>query len=228
MNKLAPKEPSMDEILSSIRQIIADDEPGSGGRSEAMAQQPSVSEDEDADMDTMQLSAAQIVEGDDHEDSDFQAAAQDTEPGYEVPTGAEARESLDAAEEILMAAHEPGGGENSLDDEMDGPPALVVPDDIAFEASDEEVAEPETARAQAAPDPFDSLADRIVEPATDEAVHKTFSRLNKMYLGNEGMTLENMVREMVRPMLKEWLDENLPSIVERMVEKEIERVSRGG
>ena len=36
MNKPAPKEPSMDEILSSIRQIIADDDAAAtGGRAAA-------------------------------------------------------------------------------------------------------------------------------------------------------------------------------------------------
>ena len=39
--------------------------------------------------------------------------------------------------------------------------------------------------------------------------------------------LEDLVREMLRPMLKAWLDDNLPGMVERMVRAEIERVSRG-
>lgn len=35
------------------------------------------------------------------------------------------------------------------------------------------------------------------------------------------------LREMLRPMLKAWLDENLPGVVERLVRAEIERVARG-
>ena len=34
-------------------------------------------------------------------------------------------------------------------------------------------------------------------------------------------------KEMLRPMLKSWLDDNLPGLVERIVRAEIERVSRG-
>lgn len=38
-------------------------------------------------------------------------------------------------------------------------------------------------------------------------------------------TLEGLVREMLRPMLKDWLDTNLPNLVEGMVAKEIARIT---
>ena len=47
-------------------------------------------------------------------------------------------------------------------------------------------------------------------------------------LSNNARTLEDLVKEMLRPMLKSWLDDNLPGLVERIVKAEIERVSRGG
>ncbi|MCU0838745.1 MAG: DUF2497 domain-containing protein [Rhodospirillales bacterium] len=36
------------------------------------------------------------------------------------------------------------------------------------------------------------------------------------------VTLEGMVREMLRPLLREWLDRNLPYLIERLVKKEID------
>jgi cell pole-organizing protein PopZ len=39
-----------------------------------------------------------------------------------------------------------------------------------------------------------------------------------------GPTIEDMVREEIRGLLKAWLDENLPRVVERLVRAEIERV----
>jgi cell pole-organizing protein PopZ len=42
----------------------------------------------------------------------------------------------------------------------------------------------------------------------------------------EGRTLEHLVAELLRPVLKDWLDQHLPSIVEAKVQAEIERVSR--
>lgn len=40
------------------------------------------------------------------------------------------------------------------------------------------------------------------------------------------VTLEDMTRELLRPLLKTWLDQNLPDVIERMVAKEIEKISR--
>jgi cell pole-organizing protein PopZ len=37
-----------------------------------------------------------------------------------------------------------------------------------------------------------------------------------------GMTLEALVRDMLRPMLSEWIDTHMPAIVERLVKQEIE------
>lgn len=40
-----------------------------------------------------------------------------------------------------------------------------------------------------------------------------------------GETVEDLVMELMRPMLKQWLDNNLPVIVERLVEREVKRIS---
>ena len=40
-----------------------------------------------------------------------------------------------------------------------------------------------------------------------------------------GRPLDDIVREMLRPLLQTWLDENLPGIVERLVQAEIARIS---
>ena len=45
-------------------------------------------------------------------------------------------------------------------------------------------------------------------------------------VGSSGKTVEDLVKEMLRPMLKEWLDRNLPQMVERYVEREIVRLTR--
>lgn len=40
-------------------------------------------------------------------------------------------------------------------------------------------------------------------------------------------SFDEMAEEMLRPMLQDWLDNNLPVLVERLVREEIERVARG-
>ena len=72
------------------------------------------------------------------------------------------------------------------------------------------------------------MAEQLLAPATDAAVHGAMARLSAMNdMGMGGLTVEAMIRQMLKPMLKDWLDENLPTMVESMVEKEISRISRG-
>jgi cell pole-organizing protein PopZ len=63
--------------------------------------------------------------------------------------------------------------------------------------------------------------------STAVAVESAFNALASTVLSNNARTLEDLVKEMLRPMLKSWLDDNLPNLVERIVKSEIERVSRG-
>jgi hypothetical protein len=67
----------------------------------------------------------------------------------------------------------------------------------------------------------------LISGSTRAAVDNAFNSLAHTVLGNNARTLEDLVKEMLRPMLKSWLDDNLPGLVERIVRAEIERVSRG-
>jgi cell pole-organizing protein PopZ len=67
----------------------------------------------------------------------------------------------------------------------------------------------------------------ILSRTTVSAVESAFNTLAHTVLSNNARTLEDLVKEMLRPMLKSWLDDNLPGLVERIVKAEIERVSRG-
>ncbi len=50
------------------------------------------------------------------------------------------------------------------------------------------------------------------------------ARERALALGNQGLTIEQLVREICTPILKHWLDTNLPYMVERIVKQEIERI----
>ncbi len=90
---------------------------------------------------------------------------------------------------------------------------------------DSDVGFAETAEIPAPPEPEERGA--LISNATSAAVDSAFSALAQTVLVQNARTLEDLVREMLRPMLKSWLDDNLPSLVERTVRAEIERVSRG-
>jgi cell pole-organizing protein PopZ len=77
------------------------------------------------------------------------------------------------------------------------------------------------------PKPEQRFDQRLVSPATGAAVDQSFNSLAQTVLVQNARTIEDLVKEMLRPMLKSWLDENLPGLVERLVRAEIERVSRG-
>lgn len=78
------------------------------------------------------------------------------------------------------------------------------------------------------PVPAAPMPDRgLISSETVKAVDSAFNTLAHTVIGQNARTLEDLVREMLRPMLKSWLDDNLPGMVERIVRAEIERVSRG-
>jgi hypothetical protein len=96
---------------------------------------------------------------------------------------------------------------------------------------DDDVEFAESARASLRPpafeqSPFESPP-QMLSRSTVSAVESAFNSLANTVLSNNARTLEDLVKEMLRPMLKSWLDDNLPGLVERIVKAEIERVSRG-
>lgn len=86
--------------------------------------------------------------------------------------------------------------------------------------------EPSPLPRRPAPPPA-SNEDHLISSATDATVGQAFNLLANTVSSSNSRTLEELVREMLRPMLKNWLDDNLPTIVERLVRAEIERVARG-
>jgi uncharacterized protein len=249
MNKPAPKEPSMDEILSSIRQIIADDDAAGVPRRPTIQAAPPPMEaaparpiadslDRDLsdmldDVEPLALSPSQIVDkGDDDDDiggfsfdSILADTAVDDEPVAAAP-------QLVDPDDITFEAAAPEEEELPA---FDPPPMAVAPPQPApqprMQSAPQPQPRPQPSIAQAAPLPDPTLssdmADQLLGPATEAAVRSSITKLNGLGLGNAGATIESLMRDMLRPMLKEWLDENLPSVVERMVEREISRISRG-
>lgn len=252
MNKPAPKEPSMDEILSSIRQIIADDDAAATPRRPAFQAAPPPMQAAPAkplgnaaerdlsdmldDIEPLALSPSQIVEDDaDGAGFSFDSILADTAEDQGAPSLVEAEDITFEADDDLPS-FDPLPTRALKDDPK--PVAAPEPDIMALVdaepeaiAEPEPVFEPESVLAQASPLPDPTLtsdmAEELLEPATRAAVRSSIGKLNALGIGNPGLTIEAMMRDMLRPMLKEWLDENLPAVVERMVEKELSRISRG-
>jgi cell pole-organizing protein PopZ len=207
-------EPSIDEILASIRRsIVPDDNAG-----KPAARKPA----------SRKQAAA--------------AVATSAQGGAKVRrTNADAlRANPDAAGNQGERTPDDSGTR----DPIDGPPPLKhearIPEgDSGLEGADNDSGDAEAAAAAAPVIPLtDAMAAgesrapvsdaRLLSPRTSAAVDTAFNSLAHTVLSQNPRTLEDLVREMLKPMLKAWLDANLPDMVERMVRAEIERLSRRG
>jgi cell pole-organizing protein PopZ len=70
-------------------------------------------------------------------------------------------------------------------------------------------------------------ASPLVSPDAANSIASHFQALAASIVISESDLVERYARELLRPLLKQWLDDNLPHIVERLVRVEIERVARG-
>ena len=240
------QEPSMEEILASIRRIIADDE-AKPPIAEKAAGSAAAAKPEKSSAAAPAAKAAAMNDIPPSAIAVSQAAAPKAPPpvaaAAAAPAASNSQDDIDAmlaglddaTSEAEIRAPQPDGEVFELTDEMalpDAPPSsfhkIDPEDDIEFT---------ETAAARAVhrqpafePPPFESPAaapPQILSRSTVSAVESAFNTLAHTVLSNNARTLEDLVREMLRPMRKSWLDDNLPGLVERIVRAEIERVSRG-
>ena len=187
----------MEEILASIRRIIADDEPAN-----------ETTESRQDNVATARESAAQAPPRPSAAPS--HAAPMSPPPRIAAADAAASTPPMTEEEIDSMLAH------------LRGTPRQPS----AAPARTEAAAASEPAPALDAPRAAVEERG-LLSPATTAAVDAAFDTLARTAQSRNGPTLEEVVSELLRPMLKTWLDENLPDMVERLVRAEIERVSRG-
>jgi cell pole-organizing protein PopZ len=195
------QEPSMEEILASIRRIIADDDKPARPepKPEPVAKAPPPMPAPPAPPPPAAMK---------QDDIDMMLAGLD-EPAAEPEPPAPEPDVL----ELTEAMQAPAPAFRKIDAQQD-----VVFDEAEVEPAPLPRAAPPQ---QSAPEPA------IMSLATAAAVDSAFNALAHTVLVQNAKTLEDLVKEMLRPMLQHWLDNNLPTLVERLVRQEIERVARG-
>ncbi len=225
-------EPTMEEILASIRRIISeenDDAKGEGGADDAQ-----VAADNAFD-------APEVSEGDQEDDVLELTEVLNEEPEDEAPVAEDSEET-----DIEFDVGDAEAQVEEVEEEQPEPDLEPEPDpEAAFEPEPEVSEEPafsESSLAQDLSARLDEKADEgidAIDPADEneaimsegpsDVARQAFEDLSALlvagYQGSDN-TLEGMVRKMLKPMLKSWLDEHLPSIVERVVAREIARLSR--
>jgi len=223
----------MEEILASIRRIIADEEvaPEPAATPEPADEETISEEDLDklfASADTTDADATDDgndAESDD-EDDEVLPLTEDLEEHAAASAEPPLVEGLEEAADITFAENvEP---EPEPEPEPPAPPRAPEPPPVAAAPPPPppRVEPRRPAPAFVAPEPMVDVAP-LLSDATEGFVSTAFNDLAMTVLNRNARTLEDLVQDMLRPMLKAWLDQNLPCMVERMVRAEIERVTRG-
>lgn len=194
------QEPSMEEILASIRRIIADDQNAKAEGADQAHSAPSPENDDVLDL----AEVAQPVRK--------PTAFPEPEIAFrEAPRDDDGQIDFDAI---------------SFDDEPEPEP---LPPVRAAPPPEPPRPAPQPVSRQPEPQPtqLSTPQERLTSAVTDASVAQAFHMLSSTVMSGNARTLEDLVQDMLRPMLKGWLDENLPTMVERLVRAEIERVARG-
>jgi hypothetical protein len=205
----AQAEPTMEEILASIRRIISEDEQQGGDKAAAPAA------------------------------NDAEAPADKSAPAAPDPAAddiLELTEIVNADGSVSSLKDEPPEPEPLPEPEPFPEPSFELepePDAPAFERPEAAPVEPAPAEApsaraeQRAAAEFDLLSERAASSAAAafSGLLGSVSGARGVPLGDGAKTLEELVKDLLRPMLKDWLDRNLPSLVERLVAREIAKIA---
>ena len=199
MTDQTAQEPTMEEILASIRRIISEDDAPAETAPVAAAPEPqpapepepvhsSALMDETPSMEEPHASEEDVLELTDAYEAPAAESLGDLDisPAEPFPS-APVAESVFVEEPVQAYAPEPAPAYDSL-----------VGDSAAASAASA----------------FAGFASSIRKPDPIETA------------GGSGPTVDELARSLLRPMLKEWLDANLPAIVEAQVRKEVERIAR--
>jgi uncharacterized protein len=196
----AHKEPTMEEILASIRKIISEDDASTTRRPGAptAVREEAAAESHDAELSDLSETAFEAAE----EDIDEAMFDVESDDNYETVDAFDDPGETESFEGVLDAAR-------AVQEPEPAPrPQSYAPTETNMPAS---------ARYQQT-----VLTD---EKTSDAAAGSLGKLMSKMDTGNDN-TIEGLVRELLKPMIKEWLDTNLPGIVEEKVEAEVQRIAR--
>lgn len=199
-SKASEEDLSMEEILQSIRNIIAEDGEEKPETANDKAEESSAS-------DVLELT--EMVE----------------EPAEEAPAAQELI-AEDMVEEPAAEPEAPAADENDVLNKID---QTVVADKPAATPKTEAPAKPEGKSVEEEAY-INSLLSKDAASKTAAAFKKALPPEAPIVTTpsaqfRSGASVEDLVMESLKPMLKDWLDKNLPNIVERLVEREIKKLA---
>ena len=206
MSETNAPEPTMEEILASIRRIISEDDAPASAAADA-ATSPG-----------------------DPPEPPFTPAAHPPAPHSPAPHADDVLELTERVEPEpppaprAPAFHEPEPAAAAPPPRSPATPASLG--DLDFDAPPA-ASPPKPAPAAPGTGPAIGAEEPLVGSGAAGRAADHFGALaSSLAMPAQGRTLEDVVRELLRPMLKDWLDQHLPAIVEARVQDEVERISR--
>jgi uncharacterized protein len=203
-SKGANNDPSMDDILASIRKIISDDEARaqvSGSATAPAAANASTG----ARRDDVLLLTDLVEEPLEEEALEMPPAPEPTP----MPQRIDPISASEMPQPTVQSAELPAAPIE--------PVPVITPVEVPMKQPTDTLVEPGAAGVAASA--FERLSQAVQESVPSPAAQDPGPAVG-------GRSLEDIVKEMLRPMLKEWLDKNLPPMVESFVEREIVRLTR--
>ncbi len=238
------REPSMEEILASIRRIIEDnDVDGSDKSATPVAEEDELQEPVELtiDKELESMDGASYAEEAVAQKAPTEASAPSDKPTTLADIAARVHGNTQQIQREAAPAA-PQASSPLMTEKMAGVRSgqVVIPSATIKQADAQNSAAPTAQKVQVEPakglsisvQPKEqarevaSVAKPLVSSETGARVAKSFDELSSA-LNSSKRSLDEIAEEMLRPMLQEWLDDNLPTMVERLVREEIERVARG-
>ncbi|MGN6470098.1 MAG: PopZ family protein [Rhizobiaceae bacterium] len=223
----AQREPSMEEILASIRRIIEDSDTAKQPAEPAPAAAEPASNRSGSVIEVESFRADLRASAEAHEAGRAKPAASPTLADIKAEVkGASFSSVAEEAKAAAAAKHPTLPNFSAVEEALAG-----ASDDVGLD-QDEMIAE--LSERLGALSTFQPEQQKTVEPKSGilseqagRQVAAAFGELNEAFSANRRRSFEELAEEMMRPMLQDWLDNNLPALVERLVREEIERVARG-
>lgn len=234
------EEPSMEDILKSIRGVISGDENAAGGADADSEEDDEILElTEMAEEETPTEEVNEEVKADDAapEEDDGKSVLDNIDDALSEEGEAPAEEAKEeAAPEEAKAEEadvepepepEEATGEAAEEDEVLEAEAAVKEEKVeeAVEAVEAKVDDKDKKATAAETERLlkEKVADESSETLKTLVANLPRTQIDSPYTAG-GITLEQLTIEAMRPFLAEWLNENLPVIVKQIVTKEIKKL----
>jgi cell pole-organizing protein PopZ len=227
----AEQEPSIEEILDSIRQIISDDEDDE--ETTAPAEDDFIEEDviehlieENTPEEEFTLPNELIK--DDAESTDFASFLKEEESEEqddEILELTQVVDTPDPEENIEIALQEAVKKADPAPVEEEPDP---MPEAPQKEKAAEEIEIATKPSKPSAPMQDDELLNTIIAGESEKLAKDAFAQLaQRAAVDKSGnITVEDIVRQEMRPILRAWVDKHLPKMMERLLQEELDKIAK--